>query len=108
MGWLSLGVSGVLTTRELGRKRAQRTKDNFSSSCNSAVPWSDLESTVTCVGLYASCGKDLLLLLDTCIHMQTDTGVLRCLGASGRSRAQLIRQPRLGPHPPFPPPITRG
>lgn len=35
-------------------------------------------------------------------------GVLRCLAASGRSRAQLIRQPRLGPHPPFPPPITRG
>lgn len=41
MGWLSLGVSGVLTTRQLGRKRAQRTKDNFSSSCNSAAPWSD-------------------------------------------------------------------
>lgn len=95
MGWLSLGVSGVVTTtRELERKRAQRTKDNFSSSCNSAVPWSDYECT--------------LLRLDTCIHTQMDSSVLQCLGASGRSRAQLIRQPRLGPHPPFPPPITRG
>lgn len=49
MGWLSLGVSGVLLLVSWGVrwKRAKRTEDNFSSSCNSAAPWSDSECTLT-------------------------------------------------------------
>lgn len=48
MGWLYLGVSGVLA-RELGKKKEQRTKDNFSSSCNYNVGWSEFARDPTLV-----------------------------------------------------------